>query len=125
MRVQINCKGGKTRQACKDECDINKIIKRFVKTGELPEGNKKPIYGDFSSVIDFTKAYEVVELAKAEFNKLPVKVRERFNYNAQELLTFVNNPANSDELVKMGLAKAKPENKVETSKQPEVENEKK
>lgn len=32
-----------TKQEFKDDCDINKIVKRYNTTGVIPSGNRQPI----------------------------------------------------------------------------------
>lgn len=96
---------GKTKQASKDECDINQIMKRYAKTGQLPPGMGTGRYGDFSTYEDFLSAQIVVKTAEIQFNSLPAQVRQRFNNDPANLLEFVGNPDNLEEARKLGLLK--------------------
>lgn len=96
---------GRTMQASKDECDINKIMKRFEKTGILPDLIKSnPQYGDFSDPSTYQEALNTVAMASDQFQSLSARVRERFQNDPQNFLEFATNPANGDEMVRLGLA---------------------
>jgi len=94
---------GRTKQAHKDECDVNKIVKRFEKTGVLAHtAAQQAAYGDFSP-IDYREAVEIVMKADEAFSELPAKVRYRFNNDPQAFLEACENPAYRDELEALGL----------------------
>lgn len=95
-------------QSQKDEADINVIVKRFGITGVLPISVKIPLSGDYSDIVDFRGAQDLIVQARNEFMKLPADVRERFRNDPQELLYFVSDEANRDEAVKLGLIEAVP-----------------
>ena len=50
------CGPGKTHQEFVDECDVNRIMARALKTGMIPTRSDMSRYGDFSSVGDFREA---------------------------------------------------------------------
>lgn len=90
-------------QSSADECDINTIVRRFGLTGELPSHVAVPSYGDFTGVVDYHSALNLVIAADAAFMTLPADVRSRFHNNPEGFLKFVEDPANRPELDKMGL----------------------
>jgi len=92
-----------TKQSFKDECDINQIIAKAVRTGVLPEGSQG-LYSDVSDVPSYQESLELVKRATEQFEALPAKLRKRLNNDPQEFLSFVHDPENIDELVKYGLA---------------------
>ncbi|WNK13045.1 MAG: internal scaffolding protein [Microvirus sp.] len=96
---------GRTKQSFKDECDINRIMGRYLATGILPEHLTRALaqYVDCSAV-DFQEAQLVVAGAKSLFAELPSAVRSRFHHSAAAFLEFAENPANGPALVEMGLA---------------------
>jgi len=109
----------KTLQSDAAAADINNILKRYEKTGQLPDMIKTdPRYGDFSDVPTYQEAYATVLHANEQFNALSAQVRARFQNSPEEFLAFTSNPANIKEMVTMGLAIEKPK-PVETPK-PEV-----
>lgn len=116
-RVVVKCGPSLTKQCFRDECDINNILRRYQKTGQLPSliaGN--PVYGDFSEIGDYQTALDVVARAQIQFASLPAVVRDRFAHSPEQFLEFVNDPANIEELKKMGLTK-EPQASAEGSKQ--------
>lgn len=97
-----------TKQSFKEECDINNIIKQYKMTGmvnHISGQAQKGVYTDLPDPMEFQEALHLVEVAEASFATLPSKVRERFQNNPAGFLAFVQDPANKDELVKLGLTK--------------------
>ena len=108
----VDCTGSEdfTQQQFKDECDINTIVRRFGLTGELPESLDMPRSGDFvSDISDFQSAMELITHAQQEFMTVPAEIRARFHNDPGELISFLDDPANRDEAVKLGLVKPPPE----------------
>lgn len=111
--VQFQCREselpyGRTKQSFKDECDINTIIKRFLRTGQLDLANKlEPRYGDCTG-IQFQTAVETVAAAKSLFAELPAALRNRFENEPAKFLNFVQDDRNYDEALELGLLNPKP-----------------
>lgn len=104
-RVQLVC-DGKTRtvQSAKDECDINKIMSRYAKTGLISHVNgREARYGDFTGVVDYQTAVDAVRAAEVSFMALPSSVRSRFDNDPGQLIAFLSDRANLDEAVELGL----------------------
>lgn len=97
-----------TIQSERDNCDVNRIVERFEKTGVLPVMSGSPLYGDFSELPDYRQALDVVNAAQNAFASLDAKIRKEFDNNPAIFLDFVNDPKNIDKLREMGLAKALP-----------------
>lgn len=99
----LHCKDESlTEQEHLEECDINYIAERFMKTGMAPQVVNMPTYGDFSGIFDFQTAMNVITQAKQEFMSLPAKIRTRFNNDPQELVAFFEDPTNKDEAIRLG-----------------------
>lgn len=96
-----------TRQASKAECDINRVMERFEKTGILEHRNTfQGAYGDFTEVPqDYHEAVNQVLAADGMFASLPSKIRRRFGNDPAEFVDFVADPRNAEELARMGLSK--------------------
>jgi Chlamydia-phage Chp2 scaffold (Chlamy_scaf). len=108
LASDLNFEGDKgvTKQADLKESDINYIMKRFEKTGTLPEMIlKNGHYGDYTAVPDYQEAMNIINLAQSQFEALDVNVRNRFENNPEKFLAFTTNPENYDEMEKMGLLK--------------------
>lgn len=98
----------RTQQQFAEEVNINTIVERFGLTGELPENLSVPVQGDFTSVVDYQSALNLVLAADDAFMEMPAKVRERFGNDAGLFLEFVSAPENLEEARKLGIAKPVP-----------------
>lgn len=103
--VRTVCKSvSLTKQAMKEECDINGIMKRFERTGLISHQAKREGYfADVSVVPDFDAAVAIVRKADDMFSSLPAKLRFRFNNDAASYVAFCMDPANTAEMVDLGL----------------------
>lgn len=108
---------GRTKQAFKDECDINTILKKFERTGILPGSEKTPRYGDFSDMTTYQEALHIVQQANEQFAGLPARVRERFQNDPARFLDFTQDASNADEMAKMGLMKPEAIERVQKAKE--------
>ena len=118
-RVAKTCdpKTDRTKQEFAKECDVNRVLAHYEKTGLLAHVNKyQAQYGDFSDIHDYHGAMTAVVEAQAAFEGLPSKIRSRFANDPGAFLEFISDPANEDEARRIGLlprlpaeAEAKPE----------------
>lgn len=94
-----------TKQANKDECDINKIMAKYNLTGQLDHvKSMQPVYGDATVFGDgYRSALALVEKAKVAFGALPSELRIELGQNPAALEGFMMNPANKDKCIKYGL----------------------
>lgn len=91
----------RVKQEFRAESDINVLVKRFLKTGQLPQPAGSMRFGDFSNVTDYQDVMNRVISFEEEFQSLPAEMRQRFGNNPAELLQFLaEHPA---EAVKLGL----------------------
>ncbi len=89
---------GRTKQAFKDETDINKLLERAQKTGTLSHLQKyEGRYADFSD-FDFFDANIKLAQGREIFDALPSEVRSEFNNSPAGFFKYVNDPANADDL---------------------------
>ena len=95
---------GRTKQAHKDETDINKILRQYMKTGNINHLNLHGSQYGFATGDDFLESMNIVTKANEMFLDLPSEVRTRFDNNPEQFLDFVQNPENLEELRKLGLA---------------------
>ena len=95
-----------TQAQFQDECDINRIMDRYMRTGCLsdPMQQRKPgTYGDFSQLGDYMENMNKVVEAREMFESLPSRIRERFGNNPGAMIDFVMNPDNQKEAIELGL----------------------
>lgn len=111
-----------TQQHMANEVNINQIIKRAQKTGQLPVfQNMKPSYADVSQITSYQDAVLMIQRAQDDFMALPGSVRARFDHDPGKLLAFLSDEKNREEAVKLGLV---PEEQKPQQKEPEKGSEK-
>jgi phage internal scaffolding protein len=96
-----------TKQSFVPECDINNILRSYRATGQINHmraNAAQGVYEDLPDPIDFQTSLNILKEANDSFDSLPAAVRRRFGNDPREFLAFVTNPANQDEIIKMGLA---------------------
>lgn len=100
----------RTQQSFKDDCDINLIMKRFERTGMLDHLNQfEGSYGDFTDVpTSYHDAVNQVLAAQDMFMTVPARVRAMFDNDPGKFLAFVDDPANAEKMVELGLARQAP-----------------
>ena len=97
-----------TKQSFKDECNINKIMAKFQKTGAIEHYAKHaPTYGD-ATPIQLMDAQQIIINAQTMFDDLPATIRKKFDNDPAKFLEFVQDEANSEEMIELGL-RAKPQ----------------
>lgn len=97
---------GKTRQEQAQDADINVIVKRYGLTGQLPVVRPKiPLEADFREAgeFDLGAALRFVRAADAAFMAYPADIRARFENDPAKFVAFVENPANKDECIRLGI----------------------
>ena len=93
----------RVQQAFRDETDVNRIVTRYTLTGALPpEHLREGRYLDVSS-IDFLSAQNLVADMRSKFDRLPAKLRMRFNNSPHQMLRWLEDPENLGEAVRIGL----------------------
>lgn len=94
----------RTKQEFKDECDINRIMARALRSGQFPPAVSVGRYGDFSEVGDYQEALARVEYAREQFAGLPAKTREKFGNDPARFLEAVPKMSR-EEALELGLLK--------------------
>lgn len=117
VRVAIDEPGESlTRQSMKAECDVNNIVRTYDRDGVLPHLSKAiPSYSVFtedelvgSADFDYHQSLNIVLAAQHAFEGLPAELRKRFHNDPAYFIAFVDDPANRDEAVELGLVAPKP-----------------
>ncbi len=107
-RVSINTTGDKirTKQSAKNECDINQILAKYLRTGVVAPENmakRQAVFADVSETGDYHTARNQVIAAKDAFMTLPAKLRARFNNDPGKLLDFCADSNNLEEAIELGI----------------------
>lgn len=93
-----------TKQSFKEECDINRLMAKYEKTGVLDHVNKRPPeYGNFVGVVSYQDSLNIVLEAREIFAGLPARIRDRFGNDPAQYLAFIDDPKNKDEAIKLGM----------------------
>lgn len=95
----------RVRSEFRDECDIRNIIARH---SILP--SVAPAFVDMT-LIPAEGPQGILEFARrvaADFDSLPLKARQRFNYDSEALVSFLLDGNNRDEAVSLGLVAPAP-----------------
>ncbi|AZL83008.1 internal scaffolding protein [Apis mellifera associated microvirus 22] len=105
----INIEPTRTQTQFKDQCDINQIIAKYKKTGEITHlSQKKGAYIDVSEIQDYQSALNVVLKAEEAFLTLPADLRKKFDNDPTKLISFLEDPKNDPEAIELGI-KNKPQ----------------
>lgn len=77
-RVGLECKDNSlTNQSFVEDADINNIMQKFLKTGELPKMELSPTFGDYNGMTPFEARTQLAEI-NAQFYLLPPAIRAEF-----------------------------------------------
>lgn len=99
-----------TRQSEMEACDLHNILRQFSQQGFdqlVRENAARGQYADLPDDIDYQNSLNLVMAAQASFATLPSQVRERFHNDPAKFLEFTSNPANVEELIRLGIAEDK------------------
>lgn len=98
-----------TQQQFKDDCEVNIIMKRLLKTGQMPRFQTKTgVYADLTELPDYQQACQTVAKATQAFGELPSELRNKFKNNPELLIEFLDDKKNDDEAIKLGLRQKPP-----------------
>lgn len=96
----------RTKSEFADECDINKIMARYKRTGVLPVDVRKQAaakFGDFSQLPSFMEMQDMLIAANDLFMALPAAVRKQFGNDPHEFLAAAETKEGRELLQKLGL----------------------
>lgn len=97
-----------TDQHYKDQCDVNNIIKKYKKTGQVTHLNRaRGVFADLSGITDYHQMVNNIMTAQDAFGKLPAHLRSRFENDPGKLLEFLADSNNKEEAIKLGLVENK------------------
>lgn len=114
----VNEMPSKTDQSQKKSCDVNEIIAKYKRTGQVTHlAKNRGQYADVAEIPDLLTATVQVQKAQESFNSLPAHIRKRFQNNPIEFVNFMVDPENIEESVRLGLRE---KIKIEVSDQQEA-----
>ena len=103
-RVQLVCKDkSRTKQSDAKDADINQILKKALRSGQLPDSSKIGRYEDLSSGQDFLDSMLIVQEAKELFQELPSQLRQELDNDPAKFLDWAADESNSQRMIDLGL----------------------
>lgn len=94
-----------TKQEFTQQCDPNYILDRFASGQDIEFNTKTPRYGDFTGVpVSYHEALNFIKNAEQAFMELEAPLRAKFQNDPAQFLAFVEDPANAEQLIELGLA---------------------
>lgn len=90
-----------TQQHFKDDCDVNVILERFMRTGEMPSTYAIPSFQDVSDYADFRELQDAMSDAREYFDSLPARVRARYNNDLTHFYESLNTRQGYDEFLSL------------------------
>lgn len=125
--VTINELPSKTDPSWQKDCDVNHIMTKFMKTGQINHLAKKPgNYMDVSEIKDLPEALMQVKSAENAFYSLSAAVRREFDNDPVKMVQFLQDPANNERAIELGLkvGKAEKPSEAEATKKESQETKK-
>ena len=117
--VTINEEPSKTDQSFAKQVNINNIMARYIKTGQLTHlRNQQGVYADMSEIKDLATAVQQVEKAQQGFLALPSNLRNRFENDPIKFIEFIQDPKNLNECYELGIY-TKPKQDLMSQQPPE------
>ena len=100
-----------TQQHKRDETNVNFIMKRFKKSGQLPNMDSmyELQYRDVSNVPDFMTMRNQMIKAEEAFLTIPPTIRRQFDNDPVKFLQFIADPQNKEKGIELGIFKKKEE----------------
>ena len=105
ISVKVHTGKTMTEQSHREETDMNHILRDYVRTGLIKHA--KDFEGKYDDIAaqDFQEAMFTVATAQSMFEELPAAIRKRFSNDPSRFLEFVHNPANANEMARLGILK--------------------
>ena len=94
----------KTKQSAEADSNINNIVRRFTKTGQLTHiSDVLGEYRDMSDIPDLKEAMDIVADANSTFQELPAHIRKAMGHDAANFLPYIDDPNNQEQCEIWGL----------------------
>lgn len=105
----INEEPSKTQQQFRDETNINNIMRKYhAGQGVTHLSNRQGTFADVSNIKTYQQSLQTVIDAQRSFGELPSAVRKRFGNDPYQLVGYLEDPANIEESIKLGLRNPPP-----------------
>ena len=103
QKVTLTTLDARVEQCHRDECDINKIIAKYDRTGVLNHVNDfEARYEDLTG-LDYQTMLNTVANANSMFEGLPSEIRNQFANDPANFISFMDDENNNEQMYEMGL----------------------
>ncbi|EGA3806839.1 hypothetical protein ACKW8P_002928 [Escherichia coli] len=94
-----------TQQHFRDECDVNKIVERAIRTGDTTvfTSAQRGEFYDASAITDYVDAMALIDDVNDDFNSLPSTIRSMFGNNVKQYVEWMSDPQNWSKARELGL----------------------
>lgn len=97
------------KQSMRDECDINRIVRQYQRTGIVSHiAERAGQFLDLPDACELQTSLEVVRQADEAFAALPSVVRDEFGNSPETFLLAFRDPAKKERLRELGLLQVRP-----------------
>ena len=93
----------RAKQEFKGESDVNNIVAMYKKGSPLPLQIRQGQFADVTQLGDYKTAVDALLEAEQVWATLPQTVKTAAGGTVASFLDFVNDPANADQLIELGL----------------------
>lgn len=98
----------------REQSDVNYIMERFNKTGEITHLTRKHALNnpngeifDNTKASDYYEAMQIITTATQTFMSYPADIRKKFDNDPAVMIAWLDDPKNNQEAIKLGLKEEK------------------
>lgn len=103
-RHEIVFDESKTIQSAEPDCNINNILEKYKRTGQLAHiSNTLGMYSDISEIPTLHECMNIVADAQSVFAELPASVRKQCAHDPSNFEAWLSDPRNREEADQLGL----------------------
>lgn len=105
-KITLSCADSpsRTEQAHKDDCEIHRIMEKYVKTGLVQHKKEyQGTYLDMTNAPDFADAQRQIAAGYSMFETVPARIRADFDNKPDLFIDFMQNADNRDKMTEYGL----------------------
>jgi len=95
-----------TEQCHAEELKPSNILKKYARTGILPESTHTARFLDVASIPDLHTAMNLSRTVQEDFQTLSAHIRKHFDHDPEQYYHFAMDPENRDALAELGLPTA-------------------
>lgn len=99
-----------TQQSLANECDVNVIVAKYLKTGDARIFNQRIAqWGDISDIGSYQECLQRNKEAAEAFATLPARIRDAYGNDPMRLADALGSPEERSKLIELGIIVPEPE----------------